>query len=218
MKLLVLGATGKTGREIVAQGLARGATITALVRSPEKLRVEDPRLEVVTGSPLDKSSLDQVMAGKDAVLSVIGHTDLKASNLVTEGADALAQAMRGRVRRLVIISSTLVGPGGGFLTRIPRLITRHALRDSAQMERVIEQQAGLDWTILRLVRLTSGDLSPYHLFDDEPPAVSPSVSRATVASCMLDLAVNAIHLKRTVGIRAARRNDSHAAARAATPS
>jgi putative NADH-flavin reductase len=208
LKLLVLGATGKTGREIVTQGLARGATITALVRSPGKLQVRDARLEIVTGNPLDKKSLEDVAGGKDAVLSVIGHTDLTASSLVTEGAEALTQAMYGRVRRLVIISSTLVGPGGSFLTRIPRLLTRHALRDSSQMESVVEQQAGLDWTILRLVRLTSKGVSPYHLFDNEPPSVSPSVSRATVASCMLDLVANATHVKKTVGIRAAQPHDS----------
>jgi putative NADH-flavin reductase len=214
MKLLVLGATGKTGHEIVAQGLARGVSITALVRSPGKLGIRDPRLEIVEGNPLDKKSLDRVMDGKDAVLSVIGHTDLKASNLVTEGADALAQSMRGRVGRLVIISSTLVAPGGSLLTRIPRLITRHALRDSAQMESVVVQQSDLGWTILRLVRLTSKGISPYHLFDDEPPSLSASVSRATVASCMLNLVANATHVKRTVGIRASQRNDADGDARA----
>jgi len=110
--------------------------------------------------------------------------------------------MRGRVSRLVIVSSTLVGPGGGFLTRIPRLITRHALRDSAEMEKVVEQQSALEWTILRLSRLTSNGVTPYHLFDDEAPSVTASVSRATVACCMLDVVADASHVRRTIAIRA----------------
>ncbi|TMD53495.1 MAG: hypothetical protein E6I85_08270 [Chloroflexi bacterium] len=49
MKLVVLGATGRTGRLVVEQALAAGHTVTALVRSPEKLATSSSNLRVVAG-------------------------------------------------------------------------------------------------------------------------------------------------------------------------
>ena len=204
MKLLILGATGRTGLELVNQGLKRGFEVTALVRSPQKIQIQNEGLRVVTGNPLDESMLAQVLAGHDAVLSTIGHLDLKRSYVVTDGARALVTAMKdNNVRRLVIISSTLVAPGGSFLTRIPRYITRHALNDSAEMEKVIKRTS-LDWTIVRLVRLTNGPETQYQILENEPPSLSASISRKTVAACMLNLISNESNFKGTISIRASR--------------
>jgi putative NADH-flavin reductase len=199
MKLLILGATGQVGRALVRQALERGCHVTALARSPQKLKVADAKLEVVEGSPLDAQALASVLAGKDAVFSTLGHTDLKPSDIVTVGARALIASMtRMGVKRLVIVSSTLVAPGGSFLTKIPRYLTRHPLNDSADMEKVIHVTT-LDWTILRLVRLTNGGHSPYRIFEDEPATVSASISRSTVARCMLDLVREERYYRKTVG-------------------
>ena len=201
MKLLVVGATGQIGTELVKQGIARGFDVTALVRSPQKVTLAHDRLEVVTGSPLDEAVLTRVLAGKDAVLSALGHTDLKESYLVAEAAAALIRAMSASAApRLVIVSSTLVAPGGSFLTRIPRYLTRHALNDSARMETVVEPSK-VAWTILRLVRLTNGPATPYRIFADEPPSVSASISRKTVAACMLDLVLDRPRFRKTIGVR-----------------
>jgi putative NADH-flavin reductase len=151
MKLVILGATGQIGGELVRQGLLRGYEITALVRSPEKIRDRDDRIHVVAGSVLDPALLRQAVAGHDAVVSTLGHTDLKPSSIVTDAARALIAVMAASsVKRLVIISSTLVAPGGSFLTKIPRYLTRYAIGDSADMELVVVQ-ADLEWTIVRLV-------------------------------------------------------------------
>jgi putative NADH-flavin reductase len=204
VKLLVLGATGQVGRAVTRQALERGSRVTALARSPGKMRIEDPRLEVVDGDPLDAQTLAGVLPGKDAVLSILGHTDLKPSDVVTVGARALVAAMtRAGVRRMVIISSTLVAPGGSFLTKLPRYLTRHALNDSAAMENVVNV-APLDWTILRLVRLTNAAPSPYRIFEAEPPTVTASIARGTVAGCMLDLLGEERYFRKTVTARACR--------------
>jgi putative NADH-flavin reductase len=210
LKLLILGATGQIGRELVAQGLGRGHEVTALVRQPRKLSIDDDRLEVVEGSPLDARMLDRTLPGKDAVLSVLGHTDLKESSLVTEAAEALVRGMRDQGnKRMIIVSSTLVAPGGSLLTAIPRWITRHALHDSATMEDLV-RSTRLDWTLLRLVRLTNQVASGYRIFDDEPPSVGASISRRTVAACMLDLAEGGGHVRRTIGVRGARPREAEA--------
>jgi len=166
MRIVILGATGKTGREIMTQGLNRGFEITALVRSPQKIAIKSDRLRVVVGSPFDEDGLRRVLLRTDAVLSALGHTDLKPSDMVTVAARALVSAMKATgVRRLLILSSTLVAPGGSFLTKIPRVLTRHPLHDSAEMEKVVAR-TDLDWTIVRLVRLTNKAESAYRIFEN----------------------------------------------------
>jgi putative NADH-flavin reductase len=200
MKLLILGATGKVGSELVKQGLERGFEVTVLVRSPAKVQIKDRRLNVVAGNPLDEKSLSQVVAGKDVVLCALGHTDLKESRIVTEAAQALIAAMNANtVKRLIAISSTLVSPGGSFLTKLPRYITRHALNDSAGMEKAVTPTA-LAWTIVRLARLTNERQAAYRIFENEPPSVTASISRKTVAACMLDLISDHTHFQKTISI------------------
>jgi putative NADH-flavin reductase len=204
VKLLILGATGKVGQELIEQGLARGHEITVLVRSPQKISIKDAKLNIIVGSPLDDKILSQALSGIDAVLSTLGHTDLKESSLVMDAAQALIKAMKfSEVKRFVIVSSTLVTPGGSFLTKIPRYLTRHALNDSAEMEKVV-RPTNLDWTIVRLVRLTNKGEEPYRIFEEEPPTVSASISRRTVAKCMLDLVSDQTYFQKTVGISASR--------------
>jgi putative NADH-flavin reductase len=49
MRILIFGATGRTGRELVSQALRRGHDVSAFVRNPGKLTVVDARLRVVQG-------------------------------------------------------------------------------------------------------------------------------------------------------------------------
>ncbi len=72
MKLVVLGATGATGLEIVRQALERGHSVTALVRSPERLKPFGDRISVKQGDLLNSADLERVIQGHDAVLSGFG--------------------------------------------------------------------------------------------------------------------------------------------------
>jgi putative NADH-flavin reductase len=198
VKLLILGATGGIGRECVAQALQRNDSVTALVRSSEKLTAVRERIRIIAGNPLDRATLDRALPGHDAVLSILGHPDLKPSMLVTDAARALTAAMLASdVKRLVIVSTTLLSPGGGLLTKIPLYLTRHAITDSAAMEEVV-RSTPLSWTILRLVRLTNGKAAPYRIFDERPPNVFESLSRKSAATCMLDLARDSAQSQRIV--------------------
>jgi uncharacterized protein YbjT (DUF2867 family) len=69
MRILVLGATGGTGMQIVRQTVARGHNVTAFVRSPEKLGSFSGLITVKQGNLLDSSALRAVAVGHDAVLS-----------------------------------------------------------------------------------------------------------------------------------------------------
>jgi cation diffusion facilitator CzcD-associated flavoprotein CzcO len=73
LRVLIVGATGGTGRQLVTQALERGYTVTALVRDPSRLRVDHPRLTVIQGDVLDEGSVEAAMRGREAVLSALGH-------------------------------------------------------------------------------------------------------------------------------------------------
>src|SRR6266404_6674135 len=108
MKLVVLGATGGTGLEIVRQAIERGHSVTALVRSPDRLKAFRSRITVEQGDLLNRAELEKVIRGHDAVLSGFGPRVPIAkadAHLRQQFAGALTSAMRrAGVRRVVIES------------------------------------------------------------------------------------------------------------------
>jgi putative NADH-flavin reductase len=72
MKLLVLGATGGIGLEIIRQAIDRGHSVTAFVRSPDAVKPYADRITIRQGDLLNSSDLQNAIAGHEAVLSAFG--------------------------------------------------------------------------------------------------------------------------------------------------
>src|SRR5436190_15220207 len=72
-RVLIVGATGGTGRELVAQALERGHAVTALARNPSALDVTHPRLRVMRGDALDYSTVEAAVQGQEVVICALGH-------------------------------------------------------------------------------------------------------------------------------------------------
>jgi putative NADH-flavin reductase len=72
MKLLIFGATGATGRQLVEQALEQGHEVTAFVRSPAKVTTKHERLKLVKGNIMDCHSVGAAVAGQDAIFSALG--------------------------------------------------------------------------------------------------------------------------------------------------
>src|SRR3990172_3665194 len=112
MKILVLGATGATGRQIVEQALERSHQVAAFVRDPGKLAIGNDRLRVITGSISDDTrALTEAVRGQNAVISALGvGNSLKSSDLISRSMRAIVPAMESqRVRRLLFVSAFGVG-------------------------------------------------------------------------------------------------------------
>src|ERR1700756_3957518 len=107
MKLFVIGATGRTGQEIVQQALARGHHVTAFVRSPESITLKNEELSVFKGNATDENQLFNAMQNHDAVVSTLGPREVfKPSSLLKDSAHATTHAMqRSGVKRLVVLSA-----------------------------------------------------------------------------------------------------------------
>jgi len=199
MKLFVIGATGRTGREIVQQALDRGHEVTAFVRSPEGIGVKNKRLTVLKGNVMDENQLFQTMQNHDAVISTLGpHEVFKPSSLLHDSALATTRAMnRSGVKRLVVLSAAAHFPG--IPNRIASFIMRTHMRDSLAMEEIV-QGSGLDWTIARPPRLTQEDYSTYRSREGAAPKMGFSLARKAVAAFMLDAIEQNKHFHKIVGI------------------
>ena len=72
MKLTIFGATGGTGRRLLERTIAEGHEVTAFVRNPSRMTARHERLEVVVGDVFDSAAVEEAVAGREAVISVLG--------------------------------------------------------------------------------------------------------------------------------------------------
>jgi len=199
MKLFVIGATGRTGREIVQQALERGHYVTAFVRSPESISFTNERLTVLKGNVVDENQLFEAMQNHDAVLSALGPRKVfKPISLLHDSALATTRAMnRAGVKRLLVLSAAAHFPG--IPNRIVSFILRSHMRDSRAMEEIV-QASGLDWAIARPPRLTEENYTTYRSREGAAPKMGFTLARKAVAAFMLDAIEQKKYFHKIVGI------------------
>jgi len=202
MKLLVIGATGRTGSEIARLASSRGHEVTAFVRSPEKVP-HAPLISTVRGDPHDSASIASALVGHDAVLSAIGphpRDAFRPSTLLTDCARAAVKAMQVTgVTRLVIVSAAVLFPEGGLYFAFFRWLTKHHARDLRSMEQIV-QASGLEWTIARPPRLKKSPSASYHALAAALPRDKGAMSFRAVATFMVDSVENRSHIREIVGL------------------
>jgi uncharacterized protein YbjT (DUF2867 family) len=155
MKILVLGATGATGRLIVSKAIAEGHDAVALVRS--KAKAEDlTGAELVEGDARDAAALTSAIAGCDAVVSSLGTamSPFREVTLLSTATRALVDVMaKQNIHRLICITGLGAGDsrghGGFFFDRLLLpLMLRKVYEDKDRQEDAIRGST-LDWTIVR---------------------------------------------------------------------
>jgi uncharacterized protein YbjT (DUF2867 family) len=187
--LLVLGATGATGQLVVSQALAAGHHVTALVRSPDKLTARHANLTVITGQATRAADVKDALPGADAVISTLGA--MKGSVMTDATRALLAAAGREDPRRIVMLSSfalardRLTGPAKA----ISGLMMSAAIKDRTTAEELL-RASGRNYVIAHATRLTNGAATgtAHVVPDGTPVSMSNSVSRADVATWLLDAA------------------------------
>jgi putative NADH-flavin reductase len=208
MRILVIGATGGTGRELVRQALERGHPVTALVRNPARMRESHANLTVTKGNVMDPASLAPAMQGQDAVVCALGHKRwLGPSNILSQGTRNIVDAMKAAgVHRLVVETALGVGDSAGRLGLyytlfvIPFILPFY-WHDKGRQERVVREN-GLDWIIVRPGQLTNGKKRGQY---KHGPHVgnflwSVSISRADTTDFMLNQLGETPYLRSAVGV------------------
>jgi putative NADH-flavin reductase len=171
MKLLIIGATGRTGRILTREAVSRGHVVAALVR-PTSLLAPSSHLNVVVGDPLDAAQLGELLTGQDAVISTLGQNRKGDSHLLRNAAAAMLRAYeRIGSGRYLVVSQGLLFPTANPLILILRALLRKQVADSIAMEGLL-QRSDLDWTIVRPPRLTqNGKSRGFRISLDGRPAV-----------------------------------------------
>jgi putative NADH-flavin reductase len=203
MRLFVLGANGHTGTQILDLALARSHTVTAFVRSPEKITRRDSNLTVLRGDPRDLDQLTKAVQGHDAVLSSLGVRPplaFRPHTVVQDCAATTVEAMnRAGVKRLILVSAAVLFPLKGIVYGFFRWFLKHIARDLSGAE-VILRHSSLEWTIARPPRLTNGSEERYRASRDSLPNPAFSMSFRAVAAFMLDTAERHSHVQEIVGL------------------
>ncbi len=191
MRLLVIGATGPTGRELVQQGLELGHEITAVARNPETAGLAQGA-KVVKADVMDAASMQVAVTGQDAVLSSLGSKlSRKPTTLFSEGTSNLIRAMKNaKVQRLVCITGIGAGDSkghGGFLYDkiFQPLLLDEIYKDKTRQEELI-RTSQLKWTIVRPGALTNGaKTGSVKSYTDLTGVTIGKISRADVAAFVL---------------------------------
>jgi putative NADH-flavin reductase len=190
MKIALFGATGGTGRALLAQALERGDEVRALVRDPGKLDVSDPGLTVIAGDVLDPTAVADCLAGTDAVACILG-TKPGQEPIESRGTNVILEQMQASgPRRLVVVSSMGVGDSIDQVALAFRLIMQMTLKrimeDKERQEQLV-MASDLDWTIVRPGGLTDGPRTGSYQAGTEKAIRAGRVSRADVADFVLGL-------------------------------
>lgn len=194
MKIIVFGATGGTGKQIVAQALAKGHTVTAFARNPDGF-TPHPHLRVVKGEVSDFGAVVDAMRGHRAVLSALGARTTKKSDVLATAVPHILEGMRQEyVTRLIVLGAAGLHPDWSkyqnALTAMALWIARktalkHPFVDQAAQESLLAA-SDVDYTIVRAPRLLDGPFTgKYHVLPDALPSGALRVNRADVADFML---------------------------------
>jgi putative NADH-flavin reductase len=192
MKLVIFGATGTVGRQVVEQALEQGHTVTAFARNLAKLDIQHPQLGFAQGDVMDASAVEQVIRGQDAVVCVLGAGKQLKSTIRSEGTRQIIQAMeKVGMRRLICLSTLGTGDSWGNLDFYWKyvmfgFILRQVFADHERQEALV-RNSNLDWTIVRPGALTDGPLTGqyHHSFPSSDRNIALQVSRADVADFIL---------------------------------
>jgi len=189
MRLTVFGATGKTGLEIVKQALDGGHQVTAFVRDPARMAIENDNLNLITGDVFDEASVAQAIKGQDAVVCALGSSELKSTTVRSGGTKSILKAMQeNQVKRLVIVSAMGVGESWDTLSMFNKFFFATMLKSSREdheAQEVAAKESGLDWTIIRPSGLTDTPLTKAYSIGENILAQTSRISRADVAYAIL---------------------------------
>lgn len=189
MNIAVFGATGRTGRLVLEQGLRRGHVMTAFTRRPRELTGVQGLEAVVHGEGRHLPHVREAVRGQDGIISILSSPGLGPGTVVSDVTRNILVAMQETgVRRLVCVSShSLVATRPWLMVKLVKWIFRNPYADLAAMEQAI-MTSPLDWTIVRATQLTDGPATgQVRCVRGEFDAGPYRISRADLATVLLDV-------------------------------
>ena len=184
-RILLLGATGKVGREVLQKLLAANKTVTVLVRDAGKLPV-DKNLTVLEGDALSEADLRRALSGVEAVISVLGHSRNSPENLLSHSLRRVIKVAetpeRLRIVTMAGVRAEADRPGlfDRFVNLMLKTFSGKEYRDWYALEEVL-RNSKTPWTIVRAPRIVEeakGTVGVGYVGDD---ALSNEISATQLA-------------------------------------
>ena len=191
--ILVFGASGGTGQEVVEQALEAGHRVTAILRRPDTFPIRHEQLRVISGDVLDPSGYENTFFGMDLIISCLGSRSREATTVYSQGVSNIIRAMKKvDMDRIICLSAggVEIDPHASFLKKflmknILQKIFKYSFSDMLLMEKIL-QESGLNWTIIRPPRLVNGDKTgKYRTSINEFIPKMSSLNRADLADYIL---------------------------------
>lgn len=206
MKVVIFGASGKTGTLVIEEALSSGYDVIAYVRTKESIKSVHPNLKVAVGQLNEKDKLKSAIIGSDACISTLGGASMtKHSPQIMEGIDNIISIMEEvNVRRFIYMSSIGAGNSRYCMPQpirffIADLMLRVPLADHTVNEnRIIQSQ--LEWTVIRPGGLTDGPKRENlkHGSEETKLKGNLSISRSSVATFILNQLSSRNYLNKSV--------------------
>ena len=215
IKVLVVGATGGSGRAAIRHLLDAGHEVTAFARRADRIDMRSPRLRFFNGDAMNAGDIDRAVPGHDAVVVTLGITEnplrvrffgpartpLQVRSAGTR--HVIAAMKRHGVRKLVVQTTYGVGPTRARLGWQDRLFFALLLKPQiadTEIENAEVSASGLDWVIVQPVHLTDGDEDGPAFVSTEGQIGQLKVSRNRVGRVLAEAAVSAAHVGACVSV------------------
>lgn len=195
MRIVLFGATGKTGRHVLDQALDHGHTVRAVVRTPSRLEVSSDRLEVIAGDMMNREDVrGAITADTDAVIMAAGPVKGSPVEMLEVSARNIVDAMRsaGTKRIVWLTGAGVMDPRDGksgsrkIIRGIMKLVAGKVLAGSERAYEIVKG-SGLDYTIVRPPMLADAPGGTDLQASYTPPKPIP-VGRADLAGFLLHAA------------------------------
>lgn len=205
MKLLIFGASGRTGRIILEKALLDGHSVTAFVRNPQSLKILNKKLTIFQGDVSHTDDVTKAIKGQDIVISALGNKAYDiwhANTVISDGVKNILLGMKKqKVKHLIFMTSFGVSKHIFLPERFfVKTVLHNIFLDIPTQEAMIEK-SGLEWTIIRPARLTDGPFTgKYRRGEDLPIWPWSHISRSDVGDFIMKNLENKewIHKKVTI--------------------
>lgn len=187
--IIVFGASGKTGKLVVEEALAKNCQVKAFVRDRDRLPIDREHLNILTGNVMDLNAVEQAIEGSDAVISVLGWAKNSPKNLLATSGKTIVETMEklGVSRLITVIGAAVDAPNDNFSSMSRRLIVSlikkiepELFADSQKLADTI-YNSNLDWTIVRVPRLVNGDRTKTYRYGQLDLGFGAKVRRSDLA-------------------------------------
>jgi putative NADH-flavin reductase len=203
-KIAVFGASGHTGKLFTDLALENGYQVKALVRTPSKLVIQHPSLQIIQGNVFDPAKVEETIAGTDAVIDILGPaSDSPGDIRRTAGQHILETMQQHNVKRLIPVASLPLGVvdrkdqlnlGLRLKMFLAKILLKEFSQDARQHARLITNTA-LDWTVVRAPGLTDQPAQGKYRVGLVGSDLGSSITHSDLAAFLLDELRNAKYIR-----------------------